>query len=371
MTITIVPYREEFIEAVKALNARLSTGGAAFQFSESHIPDWLPRVDGRETYQEYFVAVENGSVRGGYVLKHQPFWINGQIRPLGNLQLPLSEGVVNKGYRTLGMSLLTDVVRRQPLVYGLGMGGLDNPLARMIQAMGWKAVPVPFYFRVVHPSRVLQRMTYLRTSPFRRRALDLLAVSGLGWLGITLAQAARRRTRITWHGLEVEPVAAFAGWADAVWDMCKTDYALAALRDSTTLNLLYDPSNRRFIRLKVSRRGEVVGWAVALDSCKSRHKQFGDLRVGSIVDCLGPRDQAGLVIGAVTKYLERAGVDLIVSNQSASVWRRALRRVGYWSGPSNFAFAASKALARLLEPFDLNVGRRHITRGDGEGPIHL
>jgi hypothetical protein len=371
MSINIVPYREEFIEAVKSFNARLSAGGVEFQFSESHAPGWLPNVGGRETYQEYFVAAENGFVRGGYILKHQPFWINGQLRPIGNLLLPLSEGVVNKAYRSLGMSLLMDATRRQPLMYCLGMGGMDTPLAKVIRAMGWRVWLVPFYFRVVHPGCFLRHLTYLRTSPSRRRVVDLLAGSGLGWLGITLAQAASRWRRTRWAGLEVELVAEFAGWADAVWDRCKADYVLAGLRDSTTLNLLYDPGDRRFVRLKVSRGGDVVGWAVTLATPMSGHKHFGDMRVGTVVDCLGPREHAELVIEAATKHLERSGVDLIVSNQSADVWGRALRRVGYWSGPSNFVFAASKELARLLEPFDRNVGQMHVTRGDGEGPSNL
>lgn len=62
MGIKVVPYQEELIPAVKDFNGRLSRGGVAFRFPESPVPGCLPKVDGRETYQEYFVALESGFV---------------------------------------------------------------------------------------------------------------------------------------------------------------------------------------------------------------------------------------------------------------------------------------------------------------------
>lgn len=97
MGIKVVPYQEELIPAVKDFNGRLSRGGVAFRFPESPVPGCLPKVDGRETYQEYFVALESGCVRGGYILKHQPFWLGDKARHVGNLQLPISEGAVPLG----------------------------------------------------------------------------------------------------------------------------------------------------------------------------------------------------------------------------------------------------------------------------------
>src|SRR5678815_3226809 len=49
----------------------------------------------------------------------------------------------------------------------------------------------------------------------------------------------------------------------------------------------------------------------------------------------------------------------------------ALAGCGFRTGPSNFIFAASKKLAALLDPWSAHVGRIHLTRGDGDGPIHL
>ncbi len=64
-------------------------------------------------------------------------------------------------------------------------------------------------------------------------------------------------------------------------------------------------------------------------------------------------------------------MDLIVTNQLHRTWGDAVLQSGYLSGPSNFGFAASPRLAAALEPFAREVHRIHMTRGDGDGPIHL
>ena len=114
-----------------------------------------------------------------------------------------------------------------------------------------------------------------------------------------------------------------------------------------------------------------VGWSVLLDTPMSGHNQFGNLRVGTLCDCLALPGHVFDVAAAATLHLESAGVDVIVSNQAHVDWRRALGRCVFLSGPSNFLFAASPALAKLLEPFDRERERIHMTRGDGDGPIHL
>ena len=146
---------------------------------------------------------------------------------------------------------------------------------------------------------------------------------------------------------------------------------MIAVRDGITLNILYPSKNERFIRLKVLRNDKIVGWAVVLDTSMTNHKQFGDMRVGSIVDCLSlPEDTLEIIVSA-TEFLTGKGVDIIVSNQSHTSWCSAFKNAGFMKVPSNFIFAASKRLTELLHPFDLNKSNIHLNRGDGDGPIHL
>jgi hypothetical protein len=196
-------------------------------------------------------------------------------------------------------------------------------------------------------------------------------MTGLGWIGIRLLQALLRKQRRRDKWMSFEEVNDFSDWSDQLWKVCKDKYSMIAIRDSQTLNILYPSSNQRFIRLKVMENQQVVGWAVVLNTQMSNHKHFGNLRVGSIVDTLALPDNAFPVVRSATRFLERAGVDIIVSNHSHITWCSAFKDAGFISGPSNFIFAASKELAQLLHPFELSTKEFHLNRGDGGGPIHL
>jgi hypothetical protein len=49
----------------------------------------------------------------------------------------------------------------------------------------------------------------------------------------------------------------------------------------------------------------------------------------------------------------------------------ALQNAGFLHGPSNFRFAASRELAKLLDPLPTTMAHIHLNRGDGPGPVNL
>jgi hypothetical protein len=93
--------------------------------------------------------------------------------------------------------------------------------------------------------------------------------------------------------------------------------------------------------------------------------KYGNMRVGSVVDCFALPGELFSVVRGATQTLERQGFDLILSNQSHQAWGEAFKAAGYLPGPSNFLFAASKKLAKLLAPFEAVRPRMHLTRSDG------
>lgn len=369
MGIEIRQYSAESVEKVKSFNARLKDGGSSFGFPESNIPFWLPQINGRKLFQEYFLAIENNSeVRGAYILKHQEFMFKGNIAHIADYQLPISEGIVNKSYSLIGVQLLSDALTRQPLLFGLGMGSYKEPLPKMLKAAGWSLCTVPFFFKVCHPFRFLKNNAFLRNKKLINFFIDFIAMTGIGWLTIKFLQFRFKKNNIR---MRTEIIKDFSAWADEILNISKEKYYLTAVRDSAVLNILYPQENNLFIRLKVLKNNKAIGWAVVLDSKMNNHKQFGNMRVGSIVDCLALPDEEQGVIKSAADFLEKSGVDIIVSNQLHSFWRKALVDNGFLRGPSNFIFAASKKLAELLYPFDANSLAFHINRGDGDGPIHL
>jgi hypothetical protein len=365
LAIVIEPYRPEHEPAVAEFNRRLQSGGAEpdLVFYRYAVPHWLP-PDGNSIYNQYFVAVEKGEVRGGYALKWQNFWFpGGEIRPVGYYHHPLSEGIVNKAYAIVGTLLLRDAMQRSPLLYCLGMGGYDRPLPRMLVGLGWSHFLVPFYFRVVLPYRFLRQMQALRASWWRSLAADAAAFSGAGWVGAKAYQIATRLKPITPY--EVTKEAGFSSWADSLWDEAKSSCAITAVRDNNALQRLYPATDTHFTRLKIRRGGKEVGWAVVSE--RRKDPKYGSLRVGSIVDCWAAPDDAPTIVHAAVGLLEQLGMDLIVSNQSHQAWCKALEAAGFLKAQSNFILAVSKQLAGLVQPFDQMKPRFHFTRADGDG----
>ena len=357
MSILIRPYAEADIPAVLDFNRRLSAGGAAEQlvFPEHPLPRWLPKVDGSQIYNQFFLAIEEDAVRGAYAIKMQDFSFHGQTQAIGYYHHPLSEGIVNKSYAAVGALVLRDALQQEPVMYALGMEGYDKPLPKMLKAMGWKDFLAPFYFKVIHPSRFLREMEMLRVSAGRRLLMDLAAFTGTGWIGIRAAQF-RRPARVVY-----ERIREFDRWVDRIWETAKSAYAMTAVRDCDALCTLYPAENSRFPRLRV---GD-IGWAVVAE--QSKNPKYGNLRVGVILDCFASPEHARTIVNAAARELEREGVDLIVSNQSDVRWGHAFHSAGFLRGPSTFIFAASKKLTAKLAPFEANKDSIHVSRADGDG----
>ena len=366
MPIAIQPYRKEHEPAVAQFNQRLrrSSADPDLVFSESSVPAWLPRHPESQVWNELFVATEGAEVRGAYGLKQEQFLIGEKgLYNVACYHHSLSEGIIDRNYASVGVLLARDALERQPLLYVLGMGGFDRPIAKMLKALGFTLVPLPFYFRVVHPKRFLLQMRALREKRWRALLLNLAAYSGLGWLGIRAAQDFRmRKAPGDFSGNEVGE---FSDWADQVWQGAKDSVSMSALRDGNTLRLLYPPASAHLTRVRVSRNGKVVGWAVVGE--RRRDQKFGDMRVGSIVDCWALPENGVAVVRAATEALEKDGVDLIVTNQAHRDWCRAFRSSGFLEGPSTFVLALSKKLVELVQPFEEKQPWFHVTRADGDG----
>lgn len=366
MPIVIEPYRPEHEASVAQFNRRLQAGGEEIIFFREATPAYLSPAASDQIFQEQFVAVEAGVVRGGYGFKRQPFQFpDGAVRSIGYYHHCLSEGIIDQAYARVGSLLLIHALRREPLLYCLGMGGYGRPLPTMLIKLGWSHCLVPFYLRVLRPYRFLRQMEGLRSSALRRMLMDLAAFSGAGWAGLKAFQAMQSLRATKSEAAEVEEFSEFGDWADALWNEAKQSYGLVGVRDSESLRVIYPASFTHLTKLKMSRGGSPIGWAVVAE--RRKNPRWGDLRIGTIVDCWAAPENALAVIRAATRALEGRGLDAIVSNQSHQAWCRALENSGFLKAGSNFIFAAAKKLSEGMQPFEQSRNRMHFNRGDGDG----
>jgi hypothetical protein len=361
MAIRVCPFLQRYEADVRDFNNRVRGSHGAFEFPETAIPEWLPPAPGRSIFQERFLALENDDVHGGYALKHQDFSFSGVAASVACYHSALSEGVAEERYRDVDEQLLTDALAREPLLYTLEADRAGQSPAREEQTSGWKRSLVPGYFHIVHPAAFLRNMETLRTTAWRRFLLSFAALTGFGWAGIRLHQRLKAKPRPA-PPASVDFFDVFGPWLDDLWTKCAPHYPLLAVRDCATLGILYPGG--KFLRMKIASGGATIGWAVASDRQMQWNREFGDMRLGSLIDCLALPEHAPQVIMAVRRVLDRRGVDLIVCNHSHPVWRQALRGAGFQEGSFNMVFRASGGLAQKLEEIGA-ADNLFLTRGDG------
>jgi hypothetical protein len=353
--------------AIMRFNARLSGLKSSLTFP-TELDGPHDATESGISYGRFLVLDKEGEMRAGYRIKHQMFKVGGSLQDVIAIQAPISEGWRDRTYASYGGLIIVDALRRNPLAYALGMGGESRSYPRLLAAMKWKVLPVPFFLKVLRPFRFCRRIRFLRARPAVRVSLDILAFSGLGFLGIRIANLRSRAPRLG-PELVIENIENFTPWADELWASASSAYCLAALRSAKTLDKLYE--NRRFLRFRIIRSGTTLGWAVCLVTTFEDHLQFGAMRLGSLVDCFAEPGAESLVIAAAEQKLAQENVDLIITNQSHTAWRAALKQAAYLQARSNFLVAYSPALWHAMEEAGMSIEGVHMTRGDGDGPGRL
>lgn len=370
-TFSVVAQTWGEMDAVRAFNERMRAARAPSDFllpdqpNNTHTLGTPPRaIDWTK-----FVVVDNDDeVRGGFLLMTQPGWLNGELVSVANYQGPLSEGIVDPHFGMVGMHMLRYVQKHWPLTFAVGMGGADRPLPRLLQAAGWQLSPVPFLFYVVRASRVLRELRVLQQRTAMRFAAQAGALTGTGALGLAALQHRAWTSSIGSTDLRLERIERWDEWADALWERTRDSASFSVVRDRATLECLYPLDDPKYFAYVLRRRDEIVGWAVALDTQMHEHNHFGNLRVATVLDALALPETTVPLVSQLRRLIAGNGADLIVTNQSHERWLDAFRRAGFLSGPSNYLFAMAPPLSRAIGD---QTARIHITRGDGDGRVHL
>ena len=366
MPLQIIPFTEQHLLAVEAFNRRMTGGKAASDFLLPTNPVSTPPDKDSVINWTRFVVVDGEEVRGGVLKMDQPGWLNGQEVRAINFQSPLSEGIVDPKHSIVAMQIVKFEQKQGEVVFMVGMGSQERPLPRLLSAAGWSVRPVPFLFRVHRAARFLKEVGVLHTNSFPSVVARVARLTGVGSIGISILQ----RQRVRCHGV-VRREKSWGSWADEIWESYRESCCFAVKRDRNTLTGLYPTDDPRLQILVIYREQKPVGWAVCVNTRFRNHHYFGNLQVGSILDCVAIPDAMALTAVLADHELSSAGADLVLANQSHAEWVKAFRSSGFLTGPSNYLLAMSKRLTEAVRSVQGGDQRVHITRGDGDGRIHL
>lgn len=378
MKITFSPYQNNDIPAVKRFNQRFRDANSDFIFSESNVSSEFPKDGQTKLHCEYFLAKdETGEVRGAYYVKNEEYYINGKNVEIVYWQYPLSEGVIDKKYTHVGASILHDLEQRRKLVFVLGLGGFQHPIARMLKIRGWYMYVVPFYFLIINARAFFSEFEYLnalKKSLGPKVILGVVKFFGLLHFFIFLTRIYSTIYRFInfkrYNGIKVEIVEEFSLFADELWEKNKNCYSIVAKRDSAFLNKVYPKTVLKFHRLKIMQKEICIGWTVLLCTKMENDKYFGNLKVGTLVDAFSKPEYSEVLINKSVEYLRKLNADLIVTNHANINWGTRFIKNGFIKGPSNFIFACSKGIEEFYKN-DVDFENGFLMRGDGEGPSHL
>lgn len=373
MTIDIVPHEAKFTARVAAFNERMREGGSKWGFYTDPEPDWIPKIPEAKSWREYYLAVENGEiVRGGYALKPQEWFINGEIAWVTDWQGPFTEAAIDARYSPLMLKSMRRMLKEYPLLFSLGHGGTDEPIVELLRKMNWALWGVPFCFHVLKPYRFLRLNGYLRDSALKRISMDLAAFTGLGAISIRAIQSWARissgSTPKVTPAKAVE-VARFEEWADELWLAHKDKYRCLAVRDMAMMNTLMPEKGwPGGLRLKVERKGKVIGWSVVHQKEMVADERFGNLKVALVTDCFSAPEEAKSVMAATYDYINSRDVDLAFANMCHPAWVEALKAVGFTILQDRRLFAISPKMEEKLRPTTEVKAGLHLTNMDGHGP---
>ena len=354
-------------DLVREFNARLAQAGITFAFPVD-VEGLMQREPGIEApYQTAYVLSDGSAVRGGYILKDERMFVGAQCLSAANYQLPLSEGIIDRKYAIVGVQLIRDALARQTRLYCLGMGSTARPLPRLLSRLGWTVSKVPFLFRIENAGNFAREARWLQQREALRYALNLARISRILAASIALARLSRRVLGVRVPAdVSVSEEPGLPEAIDGLFARVRGDYGLLSDRRAAAMGKKLPSQDPRLTRLILRRRGELAGWVVVSVSRLSNHTQFGSMTLGCIVDGLAAPADVAVLLAAALRRLAAANCDLLVSNQSHPAWTAALRRHGFFRGPSNFVLALSPELAAHSA-----ANLMHFTRADGDGPINL
>jgi hypothetical protein len=381
MELRIEPYSSRYASGIARLNARLEAAnidpGFRLPVGETDEQVEFSSEPAEPLRRRQYLLIADGNVRGGFLIQEQRFEVAGQLRWVANIQMPLSEGIIDRRFGLVAAQMMQMILATKPLVFAVGMGGdFDQPFARLAAKMRWALGLVPFAFRALNPDRFVRHIRLAGRSRVHSTLISVATATGIARLVLTALQNANSvRCRLgapPTRPVTPERVTEWGQWTDTVWNRYRHQCSFAAVRDHQTLPAFHPLSHEGFQAHRFQNDdGNIVGWSAIQLTAMNKNRYFGDMRVATLLDTLAIPGWEDSMLNAVIRVASRAEADLIICNQHHRGWRRAQQRMGMLGGPSNYLLALSPQLAAALGPLAPGYERLHITRADGDGRVHL
>jgi len=243
---------------------------------------------------------------------------------------------------------------------------VEPPVQRILTGMKWSHRGVLSEYLRVLDARALTRN--VRLGALRRLSAPARTLAGWG-----LALLQRGRTLQTLHArpkgarAEVREESGFAVGFDALWHSVRDRFGACVSRDRESLRRRYGGRPERY-RVLTCREGQrLLGYCIVKVKQFSGDSRMGDLRIGTIVDCLfdpsSPEVLQSLLSEAMSLF-KRESVHAVLCTASHATVIRVLRANGFLAIPGNLHFALHNRTPGPV--LDVPLDAWHLMRGDSD-----
>ena len=253
---------------------------------------------------------------------------------------------------------------------------VEEAALRIFKGVGWHHLGViPQYVRVLN-ARAFVRTFALRGKRFlpgrgawlwtvlRRLSAPVAAAVKVGFAALAATGAVRHRRAA---GATVAEERAFDPGYTELAERVKDKLGVWVYRDERHLAARYGPRMGAYRLLACRRLGRLLGY------CLLKLKQFdddprmGDIRMGTLVDCVFDPDEPGVLdalLEAAVARCRRERVDVVFCTASLRSLGRGLRRHGFAAMPGTLNAAVHDRTGAMGEHLPLDAW--HLMRGDSD-----
>ena len=259
---------------------------------------------------------------------------------------------------------------------------VETPVLRILTGLKWvhKGI-LPQYLRVLNARGVSHNLKLSGVKarafhtgdkaaavPFRFVEPFIRMLGGLGlavgqaiWVGLTIVA----RPKVV--PVEVREEQGFDDGYNALWQAVRERFGACLARDQKYLQGRFGGNPDRYRVLGCRQDNRLLGYCIVKTKQFSNDPRMGNMKVGTIVDCLfDPAAPAAFqtLLDYVLKTCARENVHAVLCTASHAVVRRLLRANGFFAIPGNLNFAFHNRTKLPLQ--DIPLESWHLMRGDAD-----
>lgn len=259
---------------------------------------------------------------------------------------------------------------------------VEPPVLRILTGLKWTHQGVlPQYLRILDAPGVSRNLQLSRLKALTVQTADTsaavplrlvesllrmlggwgLAVGQAVWVGLTIVARPRSLP------VEVREEQGFDDSYNQLWQAVGGRFGACIARDQKYLQWRFGRKPDRYRVLGCRQENRLLGYCTVKTKQFSNDPRMGNMKVGTIVDCLfDPDAPAALqtLLDCVMKLCAREGVHAVLCTASHAAVRRLLRANGFLAIPGNLNFAYRNRTNMPLQ--DIPLEAWHLMRGDSD-----